>query len=97
MALPEKLANKGKYDFYELLKDGGIEAVQKCLEQRVEIKDVQVLKESGASLEANLKQLHLIAPNSSREVTSKEYKNVDRKQVDRENASLMKTEEERER
>jgi hypothetical protein len=46
-----------KYDFNDLLKDSGIEAVQQSLEQMVEIKDVSVLKSQEARLETDLSKV----------------------------------------
>lgn len=47
LALPETLQGIDKYDFNDLLKVGGISAVQHSLAQKFEIKDTNLLKREG--------------------------------------------------
>lgn len=58
IALPPEIpADMKKYDFNDLLKSGGIDAVQKSLEQMVEIKDVSLLKTNEPRLQNDINRI----------------------------------------
>jgi conjugative relaxase-like TrwC/TraI family protein len=59
IALPSLPKRIDEYDFNDLLKEGGIPAVQKDLERMVEIKNTDLLKTSEPRLESDLNKIRL--------------------------------------
>ncbi len=64
IALPPTIpAGMDKYDFNDLLQDGGISAVQKSLDEKIEIKDTGLLKTNEAALETDLNKIRFLENN----------------------------------